>query len=201
MPIDRRRLYVWAGFGFEAGLGLLALGLGWLTGLPVWQSLKLGPIDPAWGLAATAPLLAGLLYALRSTAGPLVRIRALCREVFVPFLRPCRVWELAALAAAAGVGEELFFRAFLQGLGERWLGFLPAWLLTSALFGLVHAVTPAYAVIATLIGLYFGAVWSLTGSLPAVMMAHGLYDFIALIVLVRLERPPDAETRAPDQSG
>jgi membrane protease YdiL (CAAX protease family) len=58
---------------------------------------------------------------------------------------------------------------------------------TSGLFGLLHPITPAYIVMAGLLGAYLGAVWIVTGNLLTVIVAHALYDFLALRIL--LHRP------------
>ncbi len=73
---------------------------------------------------------------------------------------------LLALAVAAGVGEEALFRGLLQtALGER-LGPVAAVGLVGALFGAAHAISIAYGVMATALGLYLGAAFALTGQPP-----------------------------------
>jgi membrane protease YdiL (CAAX protease family) len=54
------------------------------------------------------------------------------------------------------------------------------------LFGALHALTPTYAILATLAGAYLGSVWLITGNLLVVIIAHGFYDFIALVYLLRV---------------
>ena len=49
------------------------------------------------------------------------------------------------------------------------------------LFGLLHAVNAAYAVLATLMGLYLGWLWMATGNLAVPIVAHAVYDFLALV--------------------
>ena len=51
----------------------------------------------------------------------------------------------------------------------------------------MHPVSPMYAVLAGLAGAYFGALIVLTGNLLAPIVAHGGYDFVALLVLARLK--------------
>ena len=57
-------------------------------------------------------------------------------------------------------------------------------LVTSTLFGLAHLVTPTYAVLAGLIGIYFGVLAVVTDSLLVPIVAHALYDYAALTYLV-----------------
>jgi hypothetical protein len=81
------------------------------------------------------------------------------------------VSEILLLSAAAGLGEEVLFRGLIQS----WLGF---WL-TSLLFGLIHALTPAYFVLGTLFGMAFGWLALATGNLLAPICAHAVYDAVA----------------------
>ena len=97
--------------------------------------------------------------------------------------------ELAVIAALAGIGEEMLFRGVIQAVvaqqigGPRgmWWGLLVA----AALFGLLHPVTPTYAVLAALIGLYLGWLWLAWGNLLLPIITHGSYDFLALWYLLR----------------
>lgn len=101
----------------------------------------------------------------------------------VPAFARCTTFELALISLLAGVGEEALFRGVIQSALTAWL--TPSWglVLTSALFGLGHLVTPAYAVIAGLLGLYLGAIAMFHGNLLIVMIVHGLYDLLALLYL------------------
>lgn len=93
--------------------------------------------------------------------------------------------HLACVAALAGVGEELLFRGFLQ----TWLGnyFAITWaiLIASIIFGLLHYLSHAYFISATLMSIAFGVAYCMTDSLLMVVVWHGVYDFIALLVLVK----------------
>jgi membrane protease YdiL (CAAX protease family) len=60
-----------------------------------------------------------------------------------------------------------------------------ALVLASLVFGLFHWLSSTYALLATLAGLYFGLVLMATGSLWPSIVAHGLYDFVALWYLLR----------------
>uniref|UniRef100_A0A7R9ZN51 CAAX prenyl protease 2/Lysostaphin resistance protein A-like domain-containing protein n=1 Tax=Craspedostauros australis TaxID=1486917 RepID=A0A7R9ZN51_9STRA len=83
-----------------------------------------------------------------------------------------------ALGMAAGFGEEMLFRGVLQyELGASFAAV--GW--TSVLFGLLHAVTPLYAVLATLASLYFGWLYLAADNLVVPILTHGLYDVAALM--------------------
>jgi uncharacterized protein len=185
----------------EGGLVLLAVGLGWLLDHP--------PLKPSrfrldgWGflagVAAAVPMLVAFLVMLRWPVGPLRGIKVFTESVIRPLLAPCTLIDLLGISVLAGVGEEMLFRGLLQdvfvGLFQGALeDVLPASgdpvplclgvALASLLFGLMHAVTPAYAVLAGLMGVYLGGVYLWSGNLLAPMIAHGQYDFVVLLYLM-----------------
>ncbi len=55
---------------FEGGLGVAAIVCGWFMSVPPWQRLSWQPRDAGWGLAATLPLVLGLLLMRRVHRGP-----------------------------------------------------------------------------------------------------------------------------------
>ena len=98
--------------------------------------------------------------------------------------------QLAVISLLAGFCEESLFRAVVQGGLTGALGMKAALAVASILFGLCHLVNGASAVIATFIGLYLGLLWSFTGNLLVPMVTHGVYDFAALIYLLRIRSAP-----------
>jgi membrane protease YdiL (CAAX protease family) len=74
----------------------------------------------------------------------------------------------------------------------------PAVALASAVFGLLHAITPTYAILATVMGAYLGVVWIASGNLLAPIVAHALYDFVALVWLLRGPGSGPAGPKAAD---
>lgn len=169
---------------FEAALALAAVGIGYAAEVPPPS------LDPGWrtiavGLAATVPLVLFYLIAVRLPFAPIKRISDLLLSTLGRPLSECRWHELALLAALAGVCEELLFRGVLQpwfGQYGPWV----AWLGTNLLFGIAHAVTPTYFVLAAVMGLYFSAVQKGAGDhLLAPMIAHALYDWFAFVQVAR----------------
>ncbi|MFO0897176.1 MAG: CPBP family glutamic-type intramembrane protease [Pirellulales bacterium] len=177
---------------FEAGLAVLALGLGWLLGHPALETARVDAKGFGLGVAATLPMLLGLWGCLRAqisspSEDPPARRRIAAAAV---------CWQLAGRGGPglgprrAGRGDALPRRAAAgnRGAGARaagmWLGLLGA----SLLFGLAHAVTKTYVVLAGLVGLYLGGLWLWSGNLVAPIVAHGLYDFIAILWLLRRSR-------------
>jgi hypothetical protein len=95
----------------------------------------------------------------------------------------------------AGFGEELLFRGVLQRLFEHWLdsrgcGWIGGLCASNVIFGLLHFLTATYAVLAGLMGIYFGVLLDATHppSLVTAVVAHGLYDYLAFLLLRRAAR-------------
>mmetsp|Transcript_17877 Transcript_17877/g.26445 ORF Transcript_17877/g.26445 Transcript_17877/m.26445 type:complete len:289 (+) Transcript_17877:86-952(+) len=85
-----------------------------------------------------------------------------------------------ALGLAAGFGEEMIFRGILQYELESRTSQAFSLGSSALIFGLLHAVTPAYAFLATLAGVYFGWIYQAAGNLAVPIATHALYDVGAL---------------------
>ena len=172
----------------EAGLVLLALGLGRVFGISPLAQLQPGWRPFLWGVLATSPLLLALIWILRRPSGPLRRLVDFVVRELGPVLAGRSAVELALLAALAGLGEELLFRGLIQtGLARLAPGPL-ALLCASILFGLAHFATSTYAVVAGMMGLYLGVLFMVQGSLLTPIVTHALYDLVALLFVARRYR-------------
>jgi uncharacterized protein len=141
----------------------------------------------ATGVVATAPLLLGLWWCRRTALPPIARLVALVEERIAPVFAGCRPAELALVAAMAGVGEELLFRGVLQpALAAHLLPWLAA-VVVGLGFGAVHWITPTYAALAAVVGTYLGILALVSGNLLAPIVAHALYDLVALLLLTRVK--------------
>jgi uncharacterized protein len=170
---------------FEGGMAVVACAVGGFLKPPLWQQLAWSPRDFALGLLATLPMLVGLLAMRRIERGPLGRLNAVVDQLLVPMFARSSAVQLALISIVAGIGEELLFRGVLQPLLIGWLGLIVGLILASLVFGLLHAVTPTYAVLATIIGIYFGWFARASGNLLGPIVAHAIYDFVALAYLTR----------------
>ena len=163
----------------------LALGLGHLGGVSAFERLRLESEGVAVGMAGALPMLALLLWCLRTTWGPMRRLVALVEERLGPHLVGASAGGIVLLALLAGLGEELLFRGVIQvWLAERtslWLAVIAAGLL----FGAGHWLSASYALLASLIGVYLGLLFVVSGNLLAPIVAHAAYDVVALLVLAR----------------
>ncbi len=155
----------------------------------------------ACGVLATVPLLVLLWACVFLPIRPLQDLLRFVEEHLIPWMRNCRLAEMALIAALAGLGEEMLFRGVLQPALADWLGG-PAgpWIacaVAALVFGLIHWLTTTYAVLASLIGLYLGWLWLATGNLLVPIAAHALYDFVALVYLVRFRPALNNPGQAP----
>lgn len=177
LDLTKRKDFVFVALLFEGSLVGVAAGLGWWFKIDVPGQLTWDVRGILGGLVATVPMLVMFGLANRFPIGPLRKIKQFLHEALGPSLRICRWYDLILVAAMAGIGEELLFRGVLQPLTG------PVW--SNVLFGLVHFITPAYALLAGLLGGYLAWVLDLSGNLLAPIIAHALYDFVAFLVVAR----------------
>src|ERR1700720_941187 len=107
--INRRQLLVMAVLT-EGGLAVLAVALGWWLGLNPWERLQVDMPAVLWGVLITLPMLAVFFVCARLPVGPLGPIKQFVDQVVKPLFRQCTLFDLAVIAALAGLGEELLFR-------------------------------------------------------------------------------------------
>ena len=172
----------------EGGLVLLALLGAWLFGVDL-SCVRLTPVALLWGAGGSLPMLG-----VYSVSGVL---RDRVAELLGPALVRCSWYDLLLLALLAGVGEEFLFRGTIELALERyhlWGGMI----LANLLFGLAHSLSWQYFVFATVIGVYLSWLSGFPGErnlLPAIL-AHGLYDFVAFLLIRREVRLASSETTA-----
>jgi membrane protease YdiL (CAAX protease family) len=179
------RLGLIAGVLFEALLVGLAFGFGAMFGIRPLETLRFDPTAAALGVAATVPLLALFLVFLKSRAKPFVKIRAQLDAHLLPIFRAASIVDLFSISAIAGIGEELLFRGVVQVAVGAYAGPVAGLVVGAVLFGLAHSITKTYTVVAALLGVWLGGLWLFTGDLVAPIVAHALYDFVALLLYVR----------------
>jgi membrane protease YdiL (CAAX protease family) len=177
--VDLTRRYDFLGVAvlFEGSLIGVAGALGWWFEIDPLGRLAWDVAGLFWGLAATLPMIGLFLAANRYPLGPLRKIKQFLHEALGPSLAACRWYDLLLVAGVAGFGEELLFRGVLQPLMNNF------W--SNVVFGLVHFITPAYALLAGMIGGYLGWLLNHSGNVLAPIVAHGLYDFLAFVVVAR----------------
>jgi membrane protease YdiL (CAAX protease family) len=174
----------------EGGLVLVALAVGALVHVAPFATFTWNLRGLAAGIAATAPLLLLLAWCLRTRFGPVARLVHTVEERAAPLFAGDTALTIALVAALAGLGEEALFRGVMQ---TALLARLPAWaavLMTASVFGLAHALTVTYAVLAALVGGYLGWLHLASDNLLVPILAHALYDLVALRLLLRVKATP-----------
>jgi hypothetical protein len=163
-------------YGTLGAAGLFWIGLRtgrfWPDSLPGDRPATSLALGFAAGLAVV--LLTRLLLAVRALRWVAIELRRL--------LGPVTPGMAFLLAAASAVGEEVFFRGAMQPV----LGYGA----TSLLFGLVH-VGPdrrflPWTAFAVASGFLLGWLLERTGSLLCPMAAHGILNFLNLLLISRL---------------
>ena len=189
-PPPRPPNFVLVAVLFEGGLVVVAVVLGWLLGHPPAPKIEWTAAGAAWGAAASLPPMALLLLCVKFPMRPWADVLRVVEKLLVPLFRDCRLVDLAVISILAGLGEEMLFRGVLQEAVAGWVGGQTGvWIglaVVSILFGMAHLITPAYGVLAGLIGLYLGWLWIYSGNLLVPITAHAAYDVLALAYLARL---------------
>ncbi len=175
---------------FEAGLILVALSLGWIANINPFENLHFSESAILFGIMGTMPLYLMFLTLEHMQVESLIKIKKMLLETLGPGLHYYHWADLFILSAIAGLSEELLFRGLIQPWIESSWGYTTGLVVSNIIFGLAHAVTPLYAVLATLVGLYLSLSMNYGGDknllLPIVI--HSLYDFLAFLALLRAYR-------------
>ena len=188
MAISAGALAACVGVSFVGGL---------VTGVPAAGFFDRSDIfEPAtWAAAVTItlPMFALLYFERRTRIVWLRELWHLSSELLGPVVARVTFAELLVVSLFAGFGEELLFRGFLQS----WLGghgLLVALIVPNVLFGVLHWISRNYAVCSFCIGLYFSCLLHFADSvnLTALIIAHSLYDLVALLCLAQEMRQQDA---------
>jgi membrane protease YdiL (CAAX protease family) len=162
----------------EGGAFIAALVLARVWGIAL-SPLTDNPVrDCLIGTAAASIPFALFVFSLseRARAIPIISsVRKTVRGEIRALFASLRLIDICLISFWAGLAEELLFRGVIQ---SKW-GILAA----SILFGLLHGVTPAYVVLATVIGFYIGLLYHVFPSLLMPIQLHCIYDFGALIYL------------------
>lgn len=171
-------------FFFELALVPVALMLGLLTrgrAFPFHLSLDFPGL--AWGLVAAVPMALLAFFTCSDVGlrlGPLQRIQQRIKSILGDTIRELSRLDILLLAFAAGIGEEVLFRGVIQTIS----GTQGFWI-ASLLFGILHALTLTYFLLALLMGAYFGWLFQASGNLLAPILVHSIFDAVSLWLLQR----------------
>lgn len=173
----------------EGGLAIIALLLVWLFHVPVGDKFPQfgGQLAGAVvrGLVATLPMLAIFWLLVSSDVPALAQLREQVERLIGEMFPTGSTAQFAMVAILAGVGEELLFRGVLQTKIGDWTTPLIGLAVTSLLFGLAHALSKLYFLFAVAVGGFLGWLAWRYDDLVAPMVAHAVYDLLALVYLSR----------------
>jgi hypothetical protein len=183
--------WFWFACLFEAAVGLVAVPVGFWLGVD-WVALwdRPGMREALAGVAICLPLLALPWGVIHSSWRGFRRIREVLDAQLLPVMSGWTNLQLLAISLLAGTAEECLFRGAIQAGLAPSLGATGGLLVASVLFGLCHAVSRFYAALAAGMGVVLGLELHLTGSLATPIITHALYDFLALLYLLRRHRVP-----------
>ncbi len=175
---------------FEASLILVAIVLGWIADIDPFASIHFSENTVIYGLFGTLPLFLIFLSMEHMSIPAVQEIRQMLVKTLGPSMHRYNWADLFILAAIAGISEEILFRGVIQPWMENSWGMTAGLIASNILFGLVHAVTPLYAVLATGVGIYLGLFLDYGGerNLLTPIIIHGVYDFLAFLAIMKTYR-------------
>ena len=168
-----------------------ALALALREGLP-WEHpdpwIKMDPLEGLLTSMLSGLVLSGFLVLTSRLASTHFAAARRLENDLRPFAKALSPGEILVLAGLSSLGEELLFR----GLLTPWLGVF----LSSVAFGLLHQMRGRSRWVwvgwATAVGLLFGALFAVTGSLVGPLIAHAVVNAVNLAHLRDEEAAPDA---------
>ncbi len=180
---------------FESSLILVAIILGWIVGINPFEYLYYSENAVLYGLFGTLPLFFMFLVMDHMKFNSVQKIRQILLDTLGPSLYRYKWADLFILAAIAGISEEILFRGVIQPWMENLWGMAAGLIVSNLIFGLVHAITPLYAVLATGVGIYLGLFLDYGGerNLLIPIVIHAVYDFLAFLVIMKIYRKSHVE--------
>ena len=175
---------------FESSLILVAVILGWIADINPFEYIHFSESSFVYGLLGAVILFMTFMLLYQMEINSLQQIRKVLQDTLGPALSGYHWTDLMVLAAVAGISEEILFRGLLQPWMESAWGITAGLIGSNIIFGLVHAVTPLYAVLAALVGICLGLSLDFGGqrNLLTPIVIHGVYDFLAFIVVMHTYR-------------
>lgn len=172
---------------FEAALIIVAIILGWLANIDPFEYLQFSEKSVFYGLLGTLPLFLIFIAMESMPVAAIQKIREMLLETIAPYLYRHHWTDLLILAAIAGFSEEILFRGVIQPWMENSWGMQAGLLASSVLFGLLHAITPLYALLATCVSIYLGLFLDYGGerNLLTPVVVHAMYDFLVFLAIMK----------------
>jgi membrane protease YdiL (CAAX protease family) len=189
--VDTRTLVVSVLVWWALILGPILLSL-WFRGfklgsvfgvdrMPVGRSLLLGIalLISALPMVFVVDYIASILLKVNTTTDTQEVIRIFENSSTVAQ----RVPIILLAVVIAPVAEEVAFRGYLYGVMKRYIGAVPALILSGILFALIHLNLPSFFPLLVLASV-FALAYELTGSLLVPMTMHALFNALSLILVL-----------------
>lgn len=172
----------------EGGIGLLGLVLGYFTRIYPLQRILLEADDSLLALVACLPLFLAFLAVSHLPFQALQRIRFFLDRSIWPMMQDLSWLDVALISILAGIGEELFFRGWLEPWIAGYSNPILALVLANLIFALAHFITPTYALFAGLLGAAISGLVLYGENLLIGIIVHAVYDCMALSYYLYLKR-------------
>ncbi len=200
-PINEQNFFKVACY-FEGSLIVVAIVLGWIADIDPFANIIFSEAAVFYGIIGTIPLFIFFVALYQIKIDAFQQVKRTLLETLAPSMHRYHWTDLFILGAIAGITEEILFRGVIQPWIESSWGMTSGLIASSIIFGMVHAVTPLYALLATLVGIYLGLSmdWGGQRNLLNPIIIHGLYDFLAFLVIVRTYRSNQAKEVDQDES-
>ncbi len=178
-------------------LGVLWLGLDLLVWHDLWETPQV--LDVGLGL--------GVGLATVAATGVLEKHAQWARDLsgeFRKILGRLSPGQVLVFALASGIGEEVFFRGFLQqalsdlAFGGEATGWALGLVVSSVIFGMLH-VGPdrskflPWTIMALVLGVAFGALYLYTGNILGPIIAHFTINFLNLLRITAGDEDDDEQ--------
>ena len=175
---------------FEGSLIFVAVVLGWIADIDPFENIHFSESAILFGLFGTLPLFLIFLAMEHIPHTSVKKIRQVLIETLGPNMHRYNWADFFILATIAGVSEEILFRGVIQPWMENSWGMTAGLIGSNIIFGLVHAVTPLYAVLAMSVGIYLGLFLDYGGerNLLTPIVIHAVYDFLAFMAIMKTYR-------------
>ena len=170
---------------FEGSLGILGLLLAYFFQIQLWEQIHWRPLDIYTALAVSLCLFLLFVVFYHLPYKFTRDIRSKLEETLGPLFADFGALKIFIVALAAGIGEELLFRGFLQNAFAQAFDPWAALLLSNFFFAMAHWISPFYALFAGLLGLFLGFSMLYSQNLLLPILIHTFYDFAALYYFVK----------------
>lgn len=176
-------------FLFESLLLALGIGLAFLWGIDLRDQVAFTADAILLGLGAA--IFSNLILtplALRPGAAWISDLRQRTERLLKRIFGDTPGTGAMLAVSYAGVAEELLFRGVLISKLSSYMPVPLAVVIAGVIFGLLHPVTRAYALLAALLGIFWGALYVWSGNLLVPMIAHAASNAIVLAFYMRMWR-------------